>query len=266
MQQRGRGDGQPLASGGSSPDSSFPKGSAVSARPAFGDRTSVAVAVALMVALTLLFLPWSTIRPGLSGGGGGAGSGVGAAPSGPGSALNAHAGSPSIGVMAIAQPLAVTQAGTGSGPTGPTRKHNHGLPVNPVAKVPTSHTGHKHRDPGWPDGHQNDGNGDDGHGDHGHEGDGGNGGKGNGNGGQGNGNGGKGNGNGGQGNGNGGQGNGNGGQGNGNGGQGNGNGGGWGGGHHQSGQHQGGNHGHGGWGPDASRHRNHGNGAVLILA
>jgi hypothetical protein len=246
MQQRGRGDGQPPASGGSSPDSSFPKGTADSARPAFGDRTSVAVAVALMVALTLLFLPWSTIRPGLSGGGRNAGSGVGAAPSGPGSALNAHAGRPTIGVVAIAQPLALTRAGTGSGPIGPTRDHNGKHPVIPIVKFPTKNTGHKHRDPGWPDGHQNDGDGDHGHdgnGDQGHEGTGG--------------------------------------HGNGGGGHGNGNGGGWGGGHdgdhqghheggqHQSGHHQGGNHGHGGWGHDAARnghHRHHGNGALLTLA
>jgi hypothetical protein len=243
MQQRGRGDGQPPASGGSSPDSSFPKGTADSARPAFGDRTSVAVAVALMVALTLLFLPWSTIRPGLSGGGGSAGPGVGAAPSGPGSALNAHAGRPTIGVVAIAKPLAVTRAGTGSGPIGPTRNPKPKHPVIPIVQFPTNHTGHKHRDRGWPDGHQNDGDGDQGH------------------------------------QGNGGHGNGNGGHGNGNGGHGNGNGGGWGGSHdgdhqghheggqHQSGHHQGGNHGHGGWGHDAARNgHHHGNGAVLILA
>ena len=125
MQVRSGGDGQPLAGGGSSPDSSFPKGTENAARPAFGDRTSVAIAVALMVALTLLFLPWSTIRPGLNEGGGNTGSGVGAAPAGPGPALNARIGPPTIGVVAMAQPLAVTLAGTGpgSGPIGPPTKH-----------------------------------------------------------------------------------------------------------------------------------------------
>src|SRR2546430_8720426 len=101
--------GQPPASGGSSPGSSFPKGTGSSARTAFGDRTSVAIAVAMLVALTLLFLPWSTIRPGLREGGGNAGSGVGAAPSGPGPVLTARTGKPTIGVVAIAQPLAGTR-------------------------------------------------------------------------------------------------------------------------------------------------------------
>ena len=46
-----------------------------------------------MVALTLLFLPWSTIRPGLTERGGAAGSGgVGAAPVGPGPVLHARTG------------------------------------------------------------------------------------------------------------------------------------------------------------------------------
>ena len=72
------GPATPSTSGGSPQDGSFPKGTVASARPAFGDRTSVAIAVALMVASTLLFLPWSTIRPGLSEGGGNGGPGVGA--------------------------------------------------------------------------------------------------------------------------------------------------------------------------------------------
>src|SRR4029077_15969767 len=122
--ERSGGEGHPVVSGGSS-QSSSPMGAPSSARPAFGDRTSVAIAVALMVALTLLFLPWSTIRPGLTDRGGGAGAGgVGAAPAGPGSALNARTGGPTIGVVAIAQPLALTRAGTGSRPVGPPPKHN----------------------------------------------------------------------------------------------------------------------------------------------
>src|SRR5215831_6121384 len=113
------GGGPRAESGGSSQHGSFPMGTQASARPGFGDRTSIAIAVALMVALTLLFLPWSTIRPGLGEGRGNAGTGVGAAPPGPGPALNAIAGKPTIGVIAIAHPLAVTRTVTGTGPIHP---------------------------------------------------------------------------------------------------------------------------------------------------
>jgi hypothetical protein len=243
--------------------SPFPKGTGSSARPAFGDRTSVAIAVALMVALTLLFLPWSTIRPGLREGGGSAGSGVGAAPSGPGPALNARIGKPTIGVVAIAQPLAVTRAGSGSGPIGPPTKSKPPKgPGTPVVKFPSNHTGKKHHHP-WGNGHQGDGghgNGGDGGDGDGHHGDGGHGNGHQGDGGHGNGH------------------QGDGGHGNGHHGNGNGGGkGGWGGGHdgdHQSGHHDGGHHrcGHrqsGNRGDGAARHgrdgnhRRNGNRAVL---
>src|SRR5437763_5541973 len=108
MQGEGeRGAGHPVESGGPPQDGSFPKGTVASARPAFGDRTSIAVAVALMVALTLLFLPWSTIRPGLGDRGGSAGPGVGAAPSGSGPVLSAPVGISGIGISAVVQPVSV---------------------------------------------------------------------------------------------------------------------------------------------------------------
>ena len=193
MQGEGeRGAGPPVESGGSPPESSFPKGTIASARPVFGDRASIAVAVALMVALTLLFLPWSTIRPGLSDRGGTAGSGVGAAPSGSGPVLSAPVGISGIGISAVVQPVSVTLGpGPGSGPPagGP---GNHPKPPagpgGPIGKGPPAnhHTGERchvwgcntdgnhHRDGGHgTGGHGDGGNGHQGDGGHGHEGDGG---------------------------------------------------------------------------------------------
>jgi hypothetical protein len=179
------GDGHPLTGGGSSQSSSFPPGTQHSARPAFGDRTSVAIAVALMVALTLLFLPWSTIRPGLNGRGAGPGPGVGAAPSGSGPILSAPVGISGIGISAIAQPLGVTLGGGQvSHPAGPPGKHKPPPPPNePVNQRPVIRHGKADRGPTWPPHRtRNDegGNGHEGDGGHGHDGDGGHGHEGNG--------------------------------------------------------------------------------------
>ena len=172
--ERSAGDGHPVASGGSPPDSSFPKGTENSARPAFGDRTSVAVAVALMVALTLLFLPWSTIRPGLTEGGRTGDQGVGAAPSGAGPVLTAPAGSPILGDLAIMEPVSVTiGSGPGAGPSGPITKPKPPAlgPGSHGRTPPTTSGGTPCKDRSWGCGNEP-GHGHDGHHGHGHGGDG----------------------------------------------------------------------------------------------